>query len=407
MPMSKLLAAVGIAAALATSAPAAGQPAEVGAGAFEARLAAAQARLAVNAIQRLSSRGKRVVAVSPASLAGAGAALDLGASPDLRRALHAVLGFSDSAADAADFVALREKVARLGAAGERTPLRMANSVVFDDGVTLYPGVALAFRHAGLDHEVVDFGAAGAADKINKWVSERTGGLIPEIIDRLPGATSVVVLNALHFKDRWKTPFDAAETRPAPFRRVGARPVTVPAMHLPQGRYLFRRDARFVGIELPYSDERFRMVVVTTRGESPAPARTFRPIGEWLAGKGFAEAEGELALPRFDISSREDLTATMDSLGLKAARLAPGALSGFTPDPARISRILQRLELRLNEEGTEAAAATAVMVERGGTADYVRMVVDKPFVFALRDSATGLILAAGYVGQPGTLATAAR
>jgi len=113
------------------------------------------------------------------------------------------------------------------------------------------------------------------------------------------------------------------------------------------------------------------------------------------------------LPRLLVSSREDLTATLDALGLRAARLAPDSLSGFTADAAQITRVLQRLELRLNEEGTEAAAATAVTVERGATADYVRMVVDKPFVFALRDAKTGLILVAGYVGEPAAVATVAR
>jgi serpin B len=115
----------------------------------------------------------------------------------------------------------------------------------------------------------------------------------------------------------------------------------------------------------------------------------------------------LALPHFDVSGSEDITGALDRLGLKAARVAPGALAGFTADPAGITRVVQRMELRLNEEGTEAAAVTAAIVERSFDPSYVRMVVDKPFMFALRDKVTGLILMAGYVGEPTALATAAR
>jgi serine protease inhibitor len=404
MSMLRIIAAAALVAALASSVPHIARATE--AEAFETRLANAQAKLAGDLIQRMAERGKSMVAVSPASLAGAAAALDLGASSRLRRALHGTLGFRKSAQEAADFAALREQLSKL-APHAGTPLRMANSVAFDDSIALYPGVPLAFKQAGLDHAVVDFSAPGTAEDLNKWVREHTAGLIPEIVDRLPGGTSMLVLNALHFKDRWKAPFDAADTRPAPFKRVGAKPIAVETMQLPQGRYLFRRDARFVGIDLPYANDRFRMVIVTTRGERAAPARAFRRADEWLTGRNFAEAEGELALPRLLVSSREDLTATLDALGLRAARLAPDSLSGFTADAAQITRVLQRLELRLNEEGTEAAAATAVTVERGATADYVRMMVDRPFVFALRDAKTGLILVAGYVGEPTAVATVAR
>jgi len=404
MSMPRIVAAAALAAALASSAPHIARATD--AEAFETRLANAQAKLAGGLIQRLAERGKAMVAVSPASLAGAAAALDLGASSRLRRALHGTLGFRKSAQEEADFAALREQLNKL-AADAGTPLRMANLVAFDDSLALYPGVPLAFKQAGLDHTVVDFSAPGTAEDLNKWVREHTAGLIPEIVDRLPGGTSMLVLNALHFKDRWKAPFDAADTRPAPFKRVGAKPIAVETMQLPQGRYMFRRDARFLAIDLPYANDRFRMVIVTTRGERAAPARAFRRADEWLTGRNFAEAEGELALPRLLVSSREDLTATLDALGLRAARLAPDSLSGFTADAAQITRVLQRLELRLNEEGTEAAAATAVTVERGATADYVRMVVDKPFVFALRDAKTGLILVAGYVGEPAAVATVAR
>lgn len=374
--------------------------------AFRPQLAAAQGRLAVSLVQRLARTGKRIVAVSPASLAGAAAALDLGASAEMRGALHRVLGFAGSD-DARDLAALRHSLSQLGSAqNEGGPLRVYNATLFDDAVSLYPGVALAFREAGLKHAVMDFSAGGVADTINGEVRKHTAGLIPEIIDRMPSGRLIAV-NAVYFKDRWKTPFDAAETRPAPFHRISGGTVAVATMHLPEGRYRFRQDPRFVGIDLPYADERYSMTIVTTRGDRPAPARAFRPVGDWLAGNGFAPASGDLALPGFALSSREDLTGALDRLGLRRARFARDALAGFSAEDLSLSRVLQRVELRVTEEGTEAAAATAAMEERSATPGYVHLVVDRPFVFALRDNITGLILIAGYVGEPAPLVAAAR
>jgi serine protease inhibitor len=372
---------------------------------FRPQLAAAQGRLAVNLVQRLARSGKRIVAVSPASLAGAAAALDLGASADMRGALHQVLGFAGGD-NARDLAALRGSLSQLAARGEGGPLRVYNATLFDDDVSLYPGVALAFREAGLKHAVMDFSAGGVAEMINGEVRKHTAGLIPEIIDRMPSGRLIAV-NAVYFKDRWKTPFDAAETRPAPFRRISGGTVAVATMHLPEGRYRFRQDPQFVGIDLPYADERYSMTIVTTRGDRPAPARAFRPVGDWLAGNGFAPAPGDLALPGFALSSREDLTGALDRLGLRRARFARDALAGFSAEDLSLSRVLQRIELRLTEEGTEAAAATAAVEERAATPGYVHLVVDRPFVFALRDNATGLILIAGYVGEPTPLVAAAR
>lgn len=381
----------------ANVAAAADQP---GADAFSARLLTAQARLATGLIEHLSSPKTRDLAVSPASLAGAAAAVDLGASASLRAALHAALGFSKSDDERGDLAMLRERVNRLHADGHAaSPLQYANSVVVGDGIELYPGVPLAFEQAGIDYVSLDFQAGDALEKINKRVQDQTAGLIARILDRIPSSASLIALNALYFNDRWRTPFEQASTKTKPFRRFGAPPIEVPTMHLPEGRYLFRRDARFIAIELPYAHDRFRMDIVTARAERPARPRVFRAATEWLTGNGFKLMEGELDLPRFDISSGTDLTGPLDALGLRSARLMPGSLAGFSAAPLQISRIIQRTELRLNEEGTEVAAATAIEVERGLNPDYVRMVVDRPFVFALRDAASGLILAAGYVGEP--------
>jgi serpin B len=374
---------------------------------FPDRLTAAQASLASKLVQELAGSKKAMIVVSPASVAGAAATLDLGASADLRTSLHTVLGFQNGSA-AADLAALRLAIDGLKQPAQPAlPLKLANAVVFDQAVSLAPSADETLKKAGVEHAVADLRAPASIDQINKRMREQTGGLITEILDRSPTGASLIVLNALHFKDQWKAPFNRADTKPAAFQRLSGAAATVSTMHLPQGKHMFRQDEKFVAIDMPYAHDRFSMVVVTTRGTGPAAPAAFASVGDWLGGRGFKLVSGELALPHFDVSASEDVTGPLDRLGLQKARLAPGALPGFTSDPARITRLVQRMELRVNEEGTEAAAATAVVAERGVDPDYVQMVVDKPFVFALRDKTTGLILMAGYVGEPTSLATAAR
>ena len=138
---------------------------------------------------------------------------------------------------------------------------------------------------------------------------------------------------------------------------------------------------------------------------PARTREFARVGSWLGGDGFAECEGELALPRFSLSRSAELIGALDALGLRRARTSPTALHGLSPMPQVITRVVQKTELRVDEAGTEAAAATAVETMRSMPVEYVKMIVDKPFLFALRDQKTGLILLMGHVEKPTTQAVA--
>ena len=249
--------------------------------------------------------------------------------------------------------------------------------------------------------------AGALERINAWVSERTKGLIPALLDRLPGHPGLVALNALHFKDRWQAPFDPASTRSEPFHTADGREVETPMMHLASGVRRFRQDDRFVAAELPFATARYALVVVTTR-EGAARPSALGAAADWLGGEGFAEAPGTVALPRFKLSGSADLLDVLDRMGLSPARNAGDALAGLAAGPQTIARVVQKTEIRVDEEGAEAAAATAVTTSRSLTAGgTVRLVADRPFLFALRDRETGLIPVAGYVGEPTEATVAAK
>jgi serine protease inhibitor len=406
--MMPLIAAAGLALATAATAwgegaapegavaPAAAAPA---APLDPAYLNEAQSRLGFQLITRIGpAKADGNLMVSPASLAAVLALLDLGANAKMRAALLKVLGLEQSTDDIAalnKLAALRAsvKAVQVDASG---PLTSANAIVFDPKAAPYPKMIPELAAAGAQVTVEDLDDPATIQRINDWVKERTAGLIPSIIEKAPRDGGLVALNALHFKDRWKDPFDPSLTRPARFRGLGAT-FEVPMMQS-EGKLQFREQDAFVAVELPYAADRFRLVLITTK-DKPRHANEFRPVAGWLAGDGFTQRSGEISMPRFTLGSSADLLNTLDTLGLKAGRNAPGALAGLSPAPMAIAQVLQRTELRVDEAGTEAAASTSVTTTREVATDFVKMTVDKPFLFALRDTASGLVLLTGFVENP--------
>ena len=230
------------------------------------------------------------------------------------------------------------------------------------------------------------------------MKEKTRDLIPSIIGEAPETLGLVAVNALYFKDKWQTPFEASRTTTAAFQTVSGKPADVQMMHSPVSTFRFRIDNRFVAAELGYMNENFRLVAITTKSV-PAPAQDFAAVAGWLGGDGFEAQRGEIGLPKLTLSATGELLPALDAFGLAAVRHLPGALEGFSDEELRIARVLQKIELRVNEEGTEGAAATSVMTTRSLAPPHQVVTFDKPFVFALRDDKTGLVLFMGYVGVP--------
>jgi serine protease inhibitor len=352
----------------------------------------AQSLLALHLVDKLGAKqpGGNVV-VSPASLAGALAVIELGADAKLQADLHALLGFDKKSPEWADFELLRRAT---GSSSEGGPLSTANAIVFDAKSKPYPQAVASLTRSDIKVTVADFADPKTLADINEWVSQHTKGKIPSILDELPRDAALVALNAIYFKDKWKQTFDAKETQSAPFHLVGGSTVDVPLMHAGDRRFSFRQDARYIAVDLPYATQGFSLVAVTTKG-APAAAAEFAKLNDWLIGSGFSEAPGEVALPRFGATANLDLMPTLAELGFKGST----ALPKFAPGPLRLAKAQQRVELKVDEEGTEAAAATAVAGTRSLDGNYVKAVFDKPFVFALRDTTTGLIVVAGYVAKP--------
>jgi serpin B len=354
-----------------------------------------QAKLAWQLIDRLSKSGNADVTISPASLVSAFAIVGDGADRPMKAAMIRALGF-EPGQPAKNLTALVE--ARAALAGDKSGLfQSADRIVLAPGAVPYPDLLARLARLGISHSTEDLSNPEAVAKIDAWVEEVTHGVIPEILGGPLDKASFVALNALHFKGRWKIPFDPKQTTPAPFESAEGKKAEVAMMHLSEGERAFRTEGNFIGVDLPFSNERFSLVVVTTT-DTPAAVKRFEKAADWLTGAGFGPRKGDLALPRFELSERSELLPVLDALGLAEGLRSPTALAGYGSGTI-LTQVIQRAAIEVDEAGAEVAAATAVIGMRALARDErLHMVVDKPFIFALRDRETGLILVAGYVGQ---------
>lgn len=361
-----------------------------------------QLRLGRRLLAQLAGSAGANVIVSPASLAAALAMLSSAASRPLRHAIHDVLGF-DRVSPPASARHMAELKAALGhflrQANGDGPLALANMIVIDPGSQPRPRALAQLAVEGADVSVEDLRKPETILRINDWVALRTRERIRSILSEPLSHPGLVAVNALYFKDGWKTPFDPAQTKMGAFHPVGRKPVDATMMYSGNSRYRFRQGRRFIAVELPYANDDFKLVVVTTK-DRPARADEFFRVAHWLGGEKFGESDGLVALPLIlDMAAEVDLLRALDGMGLSPARRRPAAFRGLTAVPQILSRVVQKTMLRLDEQGTEAAAATAVTTWRSSaTGGYIQMIADKPFIFALRDQRTGLVLLHGYVGN---------
>jgi serpin B len=363
------------------------------------RLLEAQGRLGFSLLSGLAKtrRAGENVVLSPASLAAVLSLLDLGADAKMRVALHKAMGFEgpDNKTAGDDLMELRNAVRDLLRSTDG-PLLLANSLVMDPEVKPRAEVIAEMRRLGAEITLADVRRPEVIKQINDWVAAKTKGRIPSILDA-PPPPGAVALNALYFKDFWQRQFEKSATQSKTFYGVGVS-AEVPMMRQ-TARHSFREHERFVAVDLGYRTGRYSFVVVTTK-DKPAPAAEFASAASWLDGRGFRSGNVRLELPRFTATDNAGLLPILANMGLREGLASPTAFSGLAEAPLTISGIQQRTFLKVDEEGTEAAAVTGVMMAtRMGDIGEVPVIVDKPFLFALRDKESGLIIMSGYIGKP--------
>ena len=396
-------------------------------------------RLGVDLLDAVSDEGRTNALVSPFGVATVLAMLAQGATEPVRRAIHEVLrddigapasgavtteGSDGAAAGAEDSPAQAEPApmagdgpvdtlhcrleAVLGAAGsdDAVALTVVNAVFADSRLDLFPSYAAVLRDRyGARAERLDFAAAGTLNRINAWVARVTVGTIPHLVSHLERDDALVLANAMHFLGTWARPFDPARTVPLPFHHRPDATIDVRTMQAGTLPARYRADEDFQAVALPYGGGEFTAVVVLPR-EGMEPAAALRGLAadpSWLGSSGFRRTSGSLALPRLNLYGGASLLPVLRELGLASSLDGDANAFAGIADPApTLSRVAHRAILVLDEEGTEAAAATAaVMTTRAAVPEDegFEMVVDRPFVLAVRHRDTGGLLFTAWVANP--------
>lgn len=285
-------------------------------------------------------------------------------------------------------------------------MRIANSIWTRQGFPFHEEF-LQTNRSYFDARVttLDFSAPNAASTINHWVDENTGGKIKEIVDD-PIAPDVVMylINAIYFKGDWRYRFDRAHTHDAQFTLADGTKKSV-RMMLRVGRAMLHYDpvGRVHVLELLYARGAFAMTIVLPMPDVDLNALIAGLDAQrWQQWTGaLTEADVHIALPRFRIEYETVMNEPLVALGMAAAfGLAPGTdFTGMSPrgKDLFISRVKQKTYVDVNEEGTEAAAVTSVEVRE--TSAPPAVVVDRPFLVALRERFSGTILFLGSIGDP--------
>jgi len=281
---------------------------------------------------------------------------------------------------------------------------VANALWLGQGGAFHPTfLQAAQEHYLAEASQVDFAdSAAAVGRINDWVKAKTKDKIDKILQpaNVDGNTNAVLTNAVYFKGQWTTPFDPKFTATNNFTLADGTTKQFPMMRRPGLPVKTLQTKEFEGAALPYGNGRFRLYVFLPARDSGLkaflPTITPEKWQEWMAG--FRDERKTVVLPRFKVAAEESLVGPLKSMGMKRAfGEADFGPMGFPG--SFISEVKHKAVMEVNEEGTTAAAATAVVIARSVEQPFT---VDRPFFTAIRDERTGLLLFMGAVWAPDAL-----
>ncbi|MBX2930098.1 MAG: serpin family protein [Saprospiraceae bacterium] len=292
----------------------------------------------------------------------------------------------------------------LPALDNRLNLQIANSIWYRKGFPVKQPF-LTLNRDYFDSEVtpLDFRDPGAKDIINQWVDQKTNGLIETIVDEIPDNAIMYLINAIYFKGPWRKSFKPEETTQWPFHLADNNQVNVDMMgyggtvKFP----LYITDA-YYAVDLPYADSVYSMTLIVPRGNN-----TIANIMAQLNGQsweqilaGMTVQEMELRMPKFQMTYDKKLNTALQELGMGRAFTAGGAdFSNIADAELSISEVKHKAFVEVTEQGTEAAAVTSVGIVVTSLPSYPTIVLDRPFLFAIRENQAGNVLFLGKMMNP--------
>jgi serine protease inhibitor len=372
-------------------------------------LIAATSRFAFRLFNQVLKQGTtKNVFVSPSSVILALAMTYNGAEGETRQAMAHALEIEGLSLHEVNR-AFADLKSMLGTADPKLQLKIANSLWAKKGVSLKPDfIQRSKEHYAAEVTSLDFENPTAPATINSWVRNNTDDRIEKVVDRISPATILFLINAIYFKGQWSNEFEKGKTREEDFKLADGGQKKLPMMSQ-SGKYNYYKGKDFQAVSLPYGTGRISMYVLLpdkrTTLDQFERNLTVEDWETWM--KGFRGASGEVMLPRFKIEYEVDLNDALKALGMAEAFDPHRAnFSGIAQlsqaQRIYISKVTHKTFAEVNEEGTEAAAVTAVETQvtsaRLPQENFI-MKMDRPFFLAIRDNLTGAVLFMGSIVDP--------
>jgi serpin B len=346
--------------------------------------------------------------LSPYSISTCLAMTYAGAGGDTAQQMGQVLGFgADQAQLSSTFGELQRELETLQEEGA-VELNIANALWAQVGYPFLPAflqTARAQYQASINQADFSTQAAAASDEINNWVAQKTQNKIQNILSpgTLDHLTRLVLANAIYFKGLWTIPFAPTNTSTQPFHVSNTNQVSVALMHQPVDVVNYLDAGQFQAVELPYGSNQVSMLILLPREVDGLPQLEQQLSPDFLSAvlAGMLQRDVEIFLPRFTLESSFSLNDALAEMGMPDAfRPIVADFSGIDgATDLYITHVLHKAWAEVNEQGTEAAAATVVSIGTTAVLSPAVFRADHPFIFFIRDTQSGSLLFIGRLSEP--------
>lgn len=366
----------------------------------EARIAQSGNEFAFTLFRAVQDDAQPNTFVSPLSVSMAlGMAMN-GASEDTQASILATIDYANLSADEVN-QAYEDMTGLLLSMDNKTTLGIANSLWSSDQLTLQQSFVnkIKMHYRGTAQEL-NFFDPKAKDVINDWVEDKTNKKIKNLLTSTSGDDAMYLVNAIYFKSNWQNKFEKSATTKKPFTNASGTTTQVDMMFSKGVALKYYANPKLQLIDIPYGNGQFSMTVLIPAGDVNEFVSTLNGsnFNQWTSAADSMSVE--LELPRFKMEWKRDLLGDLETLGMKTY-----GFPHFFEEPVslKISKVIHQSFVEVNEEGSEAAAATAVGIEfTSAPPQPKRISVDKPFVFFIREKHSGVILFMGQLVDAGLL-----
>ena len=352
-----------------------------------------------------AANGTENIMISPFSITSALSMTLNGATGKTFEAMRKTLGLEQKTLEQINNTYLK-LMTEMVPVDKRVVVEIANSVWVEKRLIVkQPFITELQKSYKAEARDIDVTNPDAVNIVNGWIAEKTHDKITDMLDKLDPDLAMLLINAVYFNGKWRYRFDKAETREEPFYSTPSVSKTVPMMHQTENLKAVKSNNLTIA-EIPYGQGNYTMVVVlpdeNVTTSDVANALTPSMWQEWMGLLAENTHKVDLSIPRFKYMYKRLLNDDLIGLGMGIAFSDFANFDNISDQGLKISRVLHQTFIDTNEEGTEAAAATVVeivLTSASPTPLVVKIILDHPFLYFIRETSTGAVLFIGRVSDP--------